>query len=123
MQKRRYLDKLVTADLKEKMVFIGGPRQVGKTTFAMDTGRSQYAKSAYLNWDSREDRQNILASRFDASAELLIFDEIHKYKQWKNYVKGVYDTYKERFDILITYFINERWINTTPGFCELTMKM
>jgi predicted AAA+ superfamily ATPase len=102
MLKRRYLDTLVAADLKEKMVFIGGPRQVGKTTFATDTGRSQYTKCAYLNWDSREDRQNILASRFEASAELLIFDEIHKYKQWKNYVKGVYDTYKERFDILIT---------------------
>src|ERR1039457_3161733 len=102
MQKKRYLDKLVAADLKEKMVFIGGPRQVGKTTFARETGRLQCAKSAYLNWDSREDRQCILASRFDASAGLIIFDEIHKYKQWKNYVKGVYDTYKERFDILIT---------------------
>lgn len=102
MLKKRYIDKLVAADLKEKMVFIGGPRQVGKTTFATDTGRLQYEKYAYLNWDSREDRQNILASRFDASAKLLIFDEIHKYKQWKNYVKGVYDTYQERFDILIT---------------------
>ena len=81
---RRYLDTLVTADLKEKMVFIGGPRQVGKTTFATDTGRLHYAKCAYLNWDSREDRQKILASRFDASASLLIFDEVHKYKQWKN---------------------------------------
>lgn len=102
MQIERYLDKLVSADLKDKMVFIGGPRQVGKTTFATETGRSHYTKCAYLNWDSREDRQNILASRFDASADLLIFDEVHKYKQWKNYVKGVYDTYKERFDILIT---------------------
>ena len=84
MPKRRYLDTVVTADLKEKMVFIGGPRQVGKTTFAKDTGRLHYAKCAYLNWDSREDRQKILASRFDASASLLIFDEVHKYKQWKN---------------------------------------
>jgi len=98
----RYLNKLVTADLKEKMVFIGGPRQVGKTTFAKEIGRLHYTKSACLNWDSREDRQAILASRFDASAGLLIFDEIHKYKQWKNYVKGVYDTYKERFEVLIT---------------------
>lgn len=102
MQKRRYLDKLVTADLKEKMVFIGGPRQVGKTTFAKDIGSLQYAHCAYLNWDSRADRQNILASRFNAAAELLVFDEIHKYTQWKNYIKGVYDTYKERFNILIT---------------------
>jgi predicted AAA+ superfamily ATPase len=102
MQKKRYLDDVVTSDLQDKMVFIGGPRQVGKTSFATETGRSKYEKCTYLNWDSREDRQNILASRFNASATLLIFDEIHKYKQWKNYVKGVYDTYKGRFDILIT---------------------
>lgn len=102
MLKIRYLDTVVTADLKEKMVFISGPRQVGKTTFATDIGSLHYAKCAYLNWDSREDRQSILASRFDASSSLLIFDEIHKYKQWKNYVKGVYDTYKERFEIIIT---------------------
>lgn len=102
MRIQRYLDKLVLADLKDKMVFIGGPRQVGKTTLATDTGRSHYKKCAYLNWDSREDRQNILASRFDGSADLLVFDEIHKYKQWKNYIKGIYDTYKERFEILVT---------------------
>ena len=65
MQKRRYLDSLVASDLKDKMVFIGGPQQVGKTTFAASTGSQQYAKYAYLNWDSREDRQNILASRFE----------------------------------------------------------
>lgn len=87
MLKKRYLDTLVTADLKEKMVFIGGPRQVGKTTFATNTGISQYANYAYLNWDSRENRQSLLASRFDASAELLIFDKIHKYKQWKTMSK------------------------------------
>ncbi len=31
----RYLTEPVRADLAHKMVFIGGPRQVGKTTFAL----------------------------------------------------------------------------------------
>ena len=74
MLKRRYLHHTVVGDLKEKMVFIGGPRQVGKTTFAKETGRTEYQKFAYLNWDNREDRQAILSTRFDSSAELLVFD-------------------------------------------------
>ena len=102
MVKRRYLHHTVVEDLKEKMVFIGGPRQVGKTTFAKETGRTEYKKFACLNWDNREDRQAILSTRFDSSAGLLVFDEIHKYRQWKNHVKGIYDTYQERFNILIT---------------------
>jgi len=31
---RRYLEKGVGEDLRTKMVFVGGPRQVGKTTLA-----------------------------------------------------------------------------------------
>jgi uncharacterized protein len=33
---------------------------------------------------------------------LIIFDEIHKYKNWKNYLKGEYDKNKGKFNILIT---------------------
>jgi predicted AAA+ superfamily ATPase len=32
---RRYLEAPVREDLPEKMVFVGGPRQVGKTTLAL----------------------------------------------------------------------------------------
>ncbi len=32
---KRYLTNDVIADLTKKMVFIGGPRQIGKTTFAL----------------------------------------------------------------------------------------
>ena len=34
--------------------------------------------------------------------DLLIFDEIHKYRNWKNYLKGEYDKYKDKFKILVT---------------------
>lgn len=102
MIKHRYLQKFITSDLKNKMVFIGGPRQVGKTTLAQCVGKNDYKKYNYLNWDSREDRKTILNGNFRAESKLVIFDEIHKYKQWKNYIKGEFDKYKNQFNILIT---------------------
>src|SRR5687768_4906958 len=57
----RYLKSQVVADLKRKMVFLGGPRQVGKTTLAKRLLRSQ---SGYFNWDFGEHREKILAMEF-----------------------------------------------------------
>jgi predicted AAA+ superfamily ATPase len=99
---KRYLAKEISADLKEKMVFLGGPRQVGKTTFARQLIGKFYRHPAYYNWDSRSDRRDIVGASWPAESDLVIFDEIHKYKKWKNLVKGLYDKYKEDFDILVT---------------------
>ncbi|MCK5809314.1 ATP-binding protein [bacterium] len=95
---QRYLLKQVKKDLKKKMVFIGGARQVGKTTLA----RSLMSEEAsYLNWDAVEHREKILTHEIPAS-EFLIFDEIHKYKGWRNFLKGIYDLRKEKTRILVT---------------------
>ncbi|MBU4331899.1 ATP-binding protein [Patescibacteria group bacterium] len=102
MIKLRYLQPTVTSDLKAKMVFVGGPRQVGKTTLAKYIGENDYKKYTYLNWDNREDRKVIIEGKFRAESTLIIFDEIHKYKQWKNYIKGEFDKYKNKFHILVT---------------------
>ncbi|MCK4401656.1 ATP-binding protein [bacterium] len=100
---KRYLEKAVSNDLQEKMVFVGGPRQVGKTTLALSVGNKFYSnKYAYLNWDNRDDRKTILNSSLRADKKLIIFDEIHKYRDWKNYLKGEYDKYKDRFRIIVT---------------------
>ncbi len=93
----RYLKKQIQEDLKEKMVFLAGPRQVGKTTLA----KSLYPKAEYLNWDIDEDRRRILAKTFSAS-KIWIFDEIHKYKTWRNYLKGLYDKNLQAQKILVT---------------------
>jgi len=99
----RYIEKFVLKDIKEKMVFIAGPRQVGKTTFAQYFGDKYFSgKSIYLNWDNREDRRNILQGIFEADKRLIIFDEIHKYRGWKSYLKGEYDKYKKRFKMMVT---------------------
>jgi predicted AAA+ superfamily ATPase len=102
MDKERYLTKCIIKDLTEKMVFIGGARQVGKTTMAQKLVAPSYNNSAYFNWDYRPDRQKLLQGEFPGDANLLIFDEIHKYKKWKTLVKGVYDTLKEKYRFLIT---------------------
>lgn len=102
MFRKRYLQAKIESDLREKMVFLGGPRQVGKTALSMLIGKEKYKKFSYLNWDNPEDRKKIIASQFDPAASLLIFDEIHKYKRWKNYIKGQFDKHKEKFNILVT---------------------
>lgn len=102
MLKNRYLQKYIGKDLKKKMVFVGGPRQVGKTTLAKLVGKESFPGFDYLNWDNPDDRKKIISSRFNPESPLLIFDEIHKYRRWKNYLKGQFDKHKERFSILIT---------------------
>ena len=94
----RYLKKPVLEDLKRKMVFIGGPRQVGKTTLSLNLAPKRHR---YLNWDILEDREFILRQHTPLD-QFIIFDEIHKFKNWRNYVKGLYDKHKNKKKILIT---------------------
>lgn len=102
MLKKRYLFKTIVNDLRQKMVFIGGPRQVGKTTFAKEIIGPLYQHPAYYNWDFKADRRDIIAAAWPGDADLLILDEVHKYKKWKNLVKGVYDKQGDKFDMMVT---------------------
>ena len=102
MEKERYLTRHIIEDLSEKMVFIGGARQVGKTTLATRLIAPHYREHAYLNWDNRSDRNRIIKSELPGSAELIILDEIHKYRKWKTLVKGEYDKHRERYKFLVT---------------------
>ena len=91
----RYLHAPISVDLKEKMVFLGGPRQVGKTTFAQNMLRNYKDKHpAYLNWDNSEDKKKILSGTWPKNEKLIIFDEIHKFVKWRALVKGYYDKLK-----------------------------
>ncbi len=102
MQKERYLKQNIISDLAEKMVFIGGARQVGKTTLAKEIIAQNYSSSTYYNWDYQPDRKRITTNELPGESELLIFDEIHKFKKWKNIIKGIYDTHKDKYKILVT---------------------
>lgn len=94
----RYLAAQVERDLARKMVFVAGPRQVGKTTLArmLPDGRR-----GYLNWDVAEDRERILRRELPP-ADLWVFDEVHKYRGWRNYLKGLYDGRPPGKRILVT---------------------
>lgn len=94
------------------MAFLIGPRQVGKTTIAKHI-QSQFKESIYLNFDSLEDRKLIMSGQnfiekilpttvLRSEKPLVIFDEIHKRPDWKNYVKGFFDLYKDFFSIIVT---------------------
>ena len=78
------------------MLFISGPRQVGKTTTAV--GLLPEGNSTYFNWDIQEDRTRILQGQRKINVPLtsipnhwIVFDELHKYSDWKNFLKGFYD--------------------------------
>ncbi len=102
MLKNRYLTEYVVEDLAEKMVFIGRPRQVGKTTLAAHIISQYFKNPAYFSWDNKQDRQKIMNSDWPGNADLLILDEIHKYRKWKNLVKGEYDKLNEKYKFLVT---------------------
>src|SRR4030066_16236 len=74
--KKRYLTPHILRDLNEKMGFIGGARQVGKTSLAKYIAENYFKHYDYLNWDARDDRKNILQSQFKGNAEIVPFKEI-----------------------------------------------
>ena len=100
---KRYLSKAIKEDLKDKMVFINGPRQAGKTTLALSfLNKADPQHPAYLNYDYPEDRKLILTGQFPGKQSLIIIDEIHKYARWRNLIKGFYDKHKNQKSFLVT---------------------
>lgn len=100
---KRNLENHIYDDLKTKMVLLGGPRQVGKTTLAKNIGENCFRGSfKYYNWDFAQDKKEIKASQIPAESKLIIYDEIHKYRGWKNFLKGMYDTYKDSTKFIAT---------------------
>ena len=111
---KRLYKQIIEEHLKEhqQMVFIAGPRQVGKTTLAKDTEKITHHFN-YYNWDNMSHREQLI---YDANAifedipfnkvsktkPIVVFDEVHKYKKWKSLIKGLFDTYKENSRIIVT---------------------
>lgn len=93
------------------MVMLAGPRQAGKTTFARDIVAKDFSDTIYFNWDQSRDKRRLIEAPDFFSKEprsnlssrpLVILDEIHKYRHWKNYLKGIYDQYKNEYQFLVT---------------------
>ena len=101
---KRYLHRAVVGDLEdEKMVFLSGPRQVGKTTLAkLVTEEIDPENGVYLNWDRPEHRKIIRSLDWSRTGRLVVLDEVHKYARWKTLLKGFYDTEGHQQRILVT---------------------
>lgn len=98
---RRHSHDRILQDLAKKMVFVLGPRQSGKTWLCKQIG-AEIKPSTYLNYDSFADREIIVAQKWHPETELLILDELHKMPDWKNFLKGVFDTKGDRLKMLVT---------------------
>lgn len=104
----RYIESHIIKDLQSKMVFIGGPRQVGKTTLSqaiskkINVAHANTLQQTYFNWDVDEDKIDILKKKWNKKAPLIIFDELHKYPRWKSWIKGVYDIKPSHQNYLVT---------------------
>jgi uncharacterized protein len=102
---KRYLEQEISNVLtSKKMVFVGGPRQVGKTTmcFSFLGPQANEQHPGYLNWDNPDVARAILQMRLPVNEPTIIFDEIHKYARWRNLIKGIYDTNRSTIQILVT---------------------
>ncbi|GMQ89128.1 MAG: ATP-binding protein [Gammaproteobacteria bacterium] len=108
-QKTRLYDTLLAEHLakQRQMAFVSGPRQVGKTTTCRAHG------DTCIDWDNIDDRETILAGpaklidhyrldRLSKKLPVVIFDELHKYPRWKQFLKGFFDTYADQLRILVT---------------------
>jgi len=106
---RRAYSSMIDASLREhrQMAFVSGPRQVGKTTTCREMGE------VYLDWDNEDHRMLILegpaavaahagVERLSQGPIRIVFDELHKYKRWKQFLKGFFDTYEAQFRIMVT---------------------
>jgi hypothetical protein len=110
MKKRTLYTRIWQELSREKnMIFLSGPRQAGKTTLAHMISDS-FTNKVYFNWDIHEHRILLFDNpsffesleRKDSSTPLVIFDEIHKYRNWKNYLKGIYDQFQDDYQFLVS---------------------
>jgi predicted AAA+ superfamily ATPase len=95
---KRYLHEFIVKDLKRKCLILSGPRQVGKTTLA----RGLFPECEYLNYDVVNDRRVIVSQSWRRDTALVILDELHKHKKWKNLLKGAIDESKGKPPLLVT---------------------
>jgi len=106
---KRIYDALLSEhfSLHRQMAFVSGPRQVGKTT----TCRAY--SDFYFNWDNEDDREQLLSgsaalvesfglNRLAVTTPGILFDELHKYPRWKQFLKGFFDVYGDQLRIIVT---------------------
>lgn len=112
---KRIYQELISQHLStlRQMIFLMGPRQVGKTTISLEAAE-EWVKHFYLNWDNPAEKLLFIEEGPGAIAKqigldelleekpVLIFDEIHKFAKWKNFLKGFFDLYEKKMKLIVT---------------------
>lgn len=98
---KRYLFRHIEEDLDQKMVWVTGPRQCGKTTL-MQNILETFSEFEYFNWDDLEHKAAIRKRDWNDSSKIIGFDEIHKWTDWKSFLKGTYDSQKSKHKFIVT---------------------
>ena len=109
LKRKLYIDLWESLSSEKQMIFLSGPRQVGKTTLAKIIAKG-YSNKYYFNWDIISNKKLLIKdpaffqhiNRVDSTKPIVILDEIHKYIQWKNYLKGIYDEFKNEYTFLVS---------------------
>jgi len=92
-----------------QMILVVGPRQVGKTTLCTEL----VPDHNYFNWDNQDHRKLIIDGprrvgevsglyQLQEKRQVVIFDEVHKYSKWKEFLKGFFDVYSSQAKIIVT---------------------
>lgn len=108
LKRQKYVSIWKQLSSEKHMILLSGPRQSGKTTLGKMIAEG-FTNSLYFNWDAPHNKAQIVENpyffeempRRDSSLPLVLLDEIHKYRQWKNYLKGIYDTFHESYLFLV----------------------
>jgi len=113
---KRFYESIIEEHFQKnrQMLFLVGPRQVGKTTTSLEIAEPR-PKHFYLSWDAQADRRLILQGpdmvaktleiheiKLGQNIPFIIFDELHKYRKWKTFLKGFFDKYSKKVQILVT---------------------
>jgi predicted AAA+ superfamily ATPase len=98
---RRRVQGAIEEDLDaRKMVFLAGPRQCGKTTVARQL--LDQRGGSYFNIDAAEHRKALREGMLPETSRLWVFDELHKQRQWRGWLKGVFDLHGREHELLVT---------------------
>ncbi len=95
---KRTIHNLIQEYLDQKIILVSGPRQVGKTFLAKRIENNYQ----YFNFDLHDHKKAILDQTWKKDGSLVIFDEIHKLKKWKSWIKGIYDVEQGKNRFLLT---------------------
>jgi len=94
--RKEYLDILQSS---QKLIGIVGSRGVGKTTLLFQYIKLHNAKALYMSGDDIEFTSSKLYDLVDEfyalGGRLVVVDEVHKYKNWAQEIKNIYDTFPD----------------------------